>query len=64
MPQSITIRFDREADDAAKKGTEAIFDADGKPVVMGGLFKHRRDVQMNPKYAALLKARAKAGGSK
>jgi hypothetical protein len=64
LPQSITIRFDREADDAAKKGTEAIFDMDGKPVVMEGLFKHRRKAQMDSKYARLLKARAKDGVSK
>ena len=60
MPQSITIRFDREADNEAKKGVEQIFDMDGKPVVMKGLFKKRVKAQME----RLLKARETGGASK
>jgi len=46
MGDSITIRFDRAADEEAKKGVEPIFNTDGKPVVMRGLFNRRVKAQM------------------
>ena len=47
MADSITIHFNKAADAEAKNGTEAMFDMNGKPIVMPGLFKRRVRAQMD-----------------
>lgn len=56
---SITIQFNKAADDSVKAGTEPMFNMDGKPIVMSGLFKRRMKAQMDRSTAAERYAKAR-----